>query len=127
MGLRGVGIDVLDIRRITGLINKRGEAFTDRWFTRSELAQSNLEAVPAAWLASRLAAKEAVWKSLGLDGNRSVPWHSIEVLTSSGREVVVLNEGIFGTASCARVVEVSLTVTLVDNVALAMAISWTPD
>ena len=38
VSLRGVGIDVADIRRITRLVERHGLRFTHRWFTAEEVA-----------------------------------------------------------------------------------------
>jgi holo-[acyl-carrier protein] synthase len=56
------GVDIVEIQRFAGTIERQGERFKQRFFTAQELEQvgENL-----ASLAARFAAKEAVSKALG--------------------------------------------------------------
>lgn len=70
------GIDLIEVERIAGAIQRHGERFLKRIFTPTELAESggSLES-----LAARFAAKEAAAKALGT-GIGVVSWMEIEVL-----------------------------------------------
>ena len=74
-----MGTDIVSVHRIAALVERRGEPFLDKWFTRSELDYCLSKAHPPRHLAARLAAKEAVFKALQLSGDRTAPWHEIEV------------------------------------------------
>lgn len=126
MPLRGVGIDIVDVDRVAHLIRTRGEAFTGRWFSAKEAAQCNAADQPAVSFAARLAAKEAVWKSLGLDGNRSVPWRLITVDSSGGPEKVELHGDVAVAAGAAGVRQVSVSTSTRDDLAMAVAMAWCP-
>jgi holo-[acyl-carrier protein] synthase len=76
----GIGIDTVPVARIEALIEQSGKRFVNRWFTPAESAPCLATVHPARHLAARLAAKEAVFKSLRFDGNRPVPWREIEIL-----------------------------------------------
>jgi len=64
----GIGIDLIDIRRIETLMEKHGERFLARYFTQNERdliqyrAASNRDILT---IAKRFAAKEATAKALG--------------------------------------------------------------
>lgn len=76
MALRGVGIDVVDVARFTRLVARGGSRVTARWFSPDEAAGCRL---PVDFAAA-FAAKEAVFKALGLSWvNGPVPWPSIRV------------------------------------------------
>lgn len=124
MSLRGVGIDIVDVSRIEDLILARGEAFTARWFTAEESAQCVAADQPAASFAARLAGKEAVWKSLGLDGNRPVPWRSITIDGGNETETVQLHGEVATAAGDAGVQQVWVSTTTLDRVAMAVAMAW---
>lgn len=78
MTIHGVGIDVVDTQRVERLV-ARSAPFPLRWFTTREVAQCSGVNGAAREYAQRLAAKEAVWKALGLDAwSGGVPWRHIE-------------------------------------------------
>jgi holo-[acyl-carrier protein] synthase len=56
------GVDIIEIKRFEGTINRQGERFKQRFFTPTELGQVGEN---IASLAVRFAAKEAVSKALG--------------------------------------------------------------
>lgn len=124
MSLRGVGIDIVDVSRIGRLIRTRGETFINRWFTTEEAGDCRAAHQPEAAFAARLAAKEAVWKSLGLDGNRSVPWRSITIRNDNGKEVVGLHDDVALMGDALGVRQVSVSTTSLDELAIAVAMAW---
>lgn len=124
MSLRGVGIDIVDVARVARMIVAHGESFTGRWFTAEEAEQCNAADLPEAAYAARLAAKEAAWKSLGLDGNRSVPWRSITVDNRDGTETVQLHGDVASAAGALGVHQISVSTTALDDMAMAVAMAW---
>jgi holo-[acyl-carrier protein] synthase len=79
------GIDLIDIPRLEGAIQRHGARFLDRIFTPGEIqeAQGRLTS-----LAARFAAKEAVAKALGT-GIGAVGWLEIEIRYGPAREPVL--------------------------------------
>ena len=65
----GIGNDIVSVERIENLLDKFGERFIKKVFTKEEETRSLKNLKPAASLAKRFAAKEAAWKALG-DENR---------------------------------------------------------
>jgi phosphopantetheine--protein transferase-like protein len=85
-----VGIDVVDTGRIVRLLDA-SDRFSERWFTEQEVMQCRAEPSPPEAFAARLAAKEAVWKALGLGGWRGpVGWRDIATSGSRGTVTVAL-------------------------------------
>jgi holo-[acyl-carrier protein] synthase len=79
----GIGTDIVEIRRVQALIERRPEAL-DRLFTDAEkaLLDGKAEARRAEYLAGRFAAKEAGAKALGTGIGGQVGFHDLEVFSS---------------------------------------------
>lgn len=90
----GVGVDLIDIRRIEGTLARFGERFTKRCFTEIERARSDSRAERAASYAKRYAAKEAMAKALGTGLARGVAWRDLGVVNlPGGRPTMALSGG----------------------------------
>ena len=89
----GVGVDLVDGRRIAESIDRFGAKFLDRIFTEDEQAHAVRAAKPHLSYAKRFAAKEAVAKALGT-GVRGFLFIDIEVFSDAlGKPHVVLHAG----------------------------------
>src|SRR5579875_804086 len=87
-GRLAVGIDLIEVERITATLERFGERFIQRVFTEGEIAIVGRNPVR---LAGRFAAKEACAKALGtgIDGPR---WRDIECLRdAAGKPVLHLH------------------------------------
>lgn len=74
-----VGLDVVDIRRVSESMERFGMRFAQRLFSEEEIAYAHAgEGQAAERLAARFAAKEAAIKAFDL-AERGVGWHDIEV------------------------------------------------
>ena len=82
----GIGTDLCDIRRIEALLDRHGDRFRERVFTRGERATCDARSASAECYAKRFAAKEAVAKAIAGRETGALPWHSVEVVNDpSGR------------------------------------------
>jgi holo-[acyl-carrier protein] synthase len=70
------GIDLLEIRRLEGAIQRYGDRLLKRIYTPRELAESGSNVTS---LAAQFAAKEAVSKALGT-GIGEISWQEIEII-----------------------------------------------
>jgi len=88
----GLGIDLLEVRRMEGALRRRGDLFLRRVFTGAE-REACRAAGGGAWRwAARFAAKEAVLKALGTGWAGGLGWHQVEILRSAnGRPHVRLS------------------------------------
>lgn len=88
----GIGVDVVQISRIDSLLNRWGDRFLGRVFTKKEIQYCLLHRDPSPHLAVRFAAKEAFLKALGMGYAEGVRWKDIEVIrNSSGRPGIQLH------------------------------------
>ena len=61
----GIGTDIVEIGKISDVLNRQGDKFVERILTESAHAQYQQSHQKATFLAKRFAAKEAVAKALG--------------------------------------------------------------
>jgi holo-[acyl-carrier protein] synthase len=113
----GVGIDLLDVRRLERALERRPR-LAERLFTDSERSYAAGKARPAMHLAARFCAKEAVAKALGL-----VAWsfRDVEVVATAGPPEVRLSGRAAARASELGVSPV-VSLTHTDTVAGAVAL-----
>lgn len=83
-----VGIDIVDIARISGILERHGERFLGKVFTPREISYvlSRKKSMEQA-LAGRFAAKEAFMKASG----RRLAFTDIEVLSQAGRPFIMFH------------------------------------
>jgi holo-[acyl-carrier protein] synthase len=75
----GVGTDLCDVGRIERALERWGERFAQRVLVESEMERFRRHRKPAAYLAKRFAAKEAMSKALGTGIHFPVNWHGMWV------------------------------------------------
>jgi holo-[acyl-carrier protein] synthase len=75
----GIGVDIVEIKRFSGAMERLGEKFLFRLFTPGEQQYCNGHRDPVPHFAARFAAKEAVFKALGTGWSRGVTWLDVEV------------------------------------------------
>ncbi len=87
----GLGLDIIDIRRIERTLERFGDRFTYRIFTEVERNKADRRLLRAATYAKRFAAKEACSKALGTGFRRGVFWRDLQVTNlPSGKPTMML-------------------------------------
>ena len=87
----GLGLDIIDIRRIERTLERFGDRFTYRIFTEVERNKADRRLLRAATYAKRFAAKEACSKALGTGFRRGVFWRDLQVINlPSGKPTMKL-------------------------------------
>ncbi|MDD5363517.1 MAG: holo-ACP synthase [Ignavibacteria bacterium] len=77
----GIGIDIIDIKRIKSIIEKFGDKFYEKILTEKEIAYcKSYKAKPEPHFAGRFASKEAYSKSIGTGISKDFKWKDIEIL-----------------------------------------------
>ncbi|MDX1394135.1 MAG: holo-ACP synthase [Gemmatimonadota bacterium] len=77
----GIGIDMVDIERLEGVLERHPDRAADRLFNPTELADCAEKANPSECLAARFAAKEAFLKALGTGLRDGIAWREISLRT----------------------------------------------
>jgi holo-[acyl-carrier protein] synthase len=113
--MTGLGIDVLEIDRLERAL-ARWPRMPERLFTEAERSYAAARARPAQHLAARFCAKEAVAKSLGIDG-----WSFTEVEVLPGTPPQVRLSG--RAEERARKLGVAVQISLTHSRGIAMAVA----
>jgi len=93
----GIGTDICDIRRIRGVLGRRGDAFAERVLGGHELdvfraRRAQFEERGVRYLATRFSAKEAFSKAIGLGMRMPMTWRGCEIANrASGKPEIRLN------------------------------------
>jgi holo-[acyl-carrier-protein] synthase len=86
----GVGIDIVKIERMKGVVEKWGQRFLNKVFTKEEISYCYDKKDPYLSLAARFAAKEALVKAIGSAGPVSLT--DIEVVNiDTGKPFIKIN------------------------------------
>ncbi|MBM4351407.1 MAG: holo-ACP synthase [Deltaproteobacteria bacterium] len=75
----GTGIDIVNIERINGLMERWGDRFLERVYTEREISRCQRMGRPPECFAIRFAAKEAFLKAIGSGLRNGIQWTDIEV------------------------------------------------
>ena len=110
----GTGVDITEVRRLRQAVEKWGDAFLGRIFTKVELDNAKSRGSLYQHLAGRFAAKEAVFKAMG---EPELNWKDVQILNDKeGKPVCLILNG------KGRDLKVLLSISHVKNYATAIAI-----
>jgi holo-[acyl-carrier protein] synthase len=92
MTILGIGMDIVETKRIAESLERFGDRFLHRVFLDGEVAYSQSMKFPHLHLAARFAAKEAISKAFGTGIGKEIGWRDMEIVREpSGRPRVVLH------------------------------------
>jgi holo-[acyl-carrier protein] synthase len=92
MKVIGIGMDIVEMKRIADSLERFGDRFLHRVFLEGEVAYSRSMKHPHLHLAARFAAKEAISKAFGTGIGRELGWRDLEVVREpSGQPRVELH------------------------------------
>ena len=80
MNILGIGMDIVETKRIAESIERFGDRFLDRVFLEGEIAYAKSMQLPHLHLAARFAAKEAISKAFGTGIGREMGWRDLEIV-----------------------------------------------
>ena len=86
----GIGVDLVDVRRMEAIIFRWQEKFLRRVFTQKEIHYCNNKKNPAQRFATRYAAKEAFIKALFPKGMDGISLTDVEIDQKENRPVVTM-------------------------------------
>jgi holo-[acyl-carrier protein] synthase len=119
----GLGVDIAEVARVQGAIERHGEVFLRRIYTVGERQYCERFKNKFERYAGRFAAKEATMKALGTGWSRGVRWVDLEVLREkSGRPTIVLSGEAKAVADRLGVKRILLSITHTAAQALAQVI-----
>jgi len=89
----GTGIDIIEISRIQNAVERWGDVFLNYVFTPTEIEHAKKFKFPHRHYAGRFAAKEAIFKAMGVP---HLSWQDITIINdNSGKPVCLYNNTTF--------------------------------
>ena len=82
MKIFGIGTDIVNIKRMEKSLNKYGNNFKKRIFSKNEINYCENKKNPSSFYAKRFAAKEAFSKALGTGIKGNIIFKNIEILNN---------------------------------------------
>jgi phosphopantethiene--protein transferase domain len=90
-----IGVDIIEIDRIKQSIDRYGQKFLDKIFTKREQEYCLRFKECERQFAGRFAAKEACVKALGTGITNQISWKDIEIVTDpKGKPIVVVTSNL---------------------------------
>jgi holo-[acyl-carrier protein] synthase len=123
MNVLGIGMDIVETRRIGDSIERFGDRFLARVFLEGEVAYAKSMKFPHLHLAARFAAKEAISKAFGTGIGRELGWRDLEIVREpSGRPRVELHGRAAAYAKTRGVLEVQVSLSHTADYGAASAV-----
>jgi len=121
----GTGVDIIAVSRIS-VLEKTEDPFFSSVFTHRERDQAASQKDPIAYFAGRLAAKEAVYKSLRIQGDAR--FNEIEILSNSfGAPEVHLYGALSEYAKKHKIRKIHISISHETDYAISYAIAETEE
>ena len=123
--MKAVGLDAVEIERVTEAIERHGERFLARIYTDAErrLADGSGEAA-GQFYAGRFAAKEAVLKALGTGYAQGLGFREVEILRGeNGAPALTLHGAARERATALGIAKILVSITHTRRDAHAVAIA----
>lgn len=89
--VKGIGIDIIEVKRIKKLMEDYGERFFSRILTENEINYCKKFSKPELHFAGRFASKEAYSKSIGTGVGKEFSWKDIEILNDEKGKPVIFH------------------------------------
>ena len=87
----GIGTDLVNIERVRKVLDRFGERFENRVFSKIEIQRSRGKYDPSSSYAKRWAAKEACSKALGIGLRMGISWKEMHIVNlQSGKPKLVI-------------------------------------
>lgn len=119
----GIGVDLVEVKRIEDALHRWGERFQKKVFTPREVDYCSRKKRSAPNFAARFAAKEAFAKALGLGMRRGIHWKDVEVERGLlGQPVLKLSGRALELCQRERIESLFLSLTHDRNYSIAMVV-----
>jgi holo-[acyl-carrier protein] synthase len=118
--IKGIGVDVVDVKRMKAVLEKQKEYFLNKVFTDMEVTYCRTRKKPYIHFAARFAAKEAVAKAMRTGWSGAFHWRDIEVVNDqSGAPHILLSRNV---AEALIQCNVHLSLSHSDNTVVAFVV-----
>ena len=93
MEIVGIGTEIVECLRVGRMIEQHGELFLNRIYTEREIRFCQSRKRAMEHFAARWAAKEAVFKAMGIPWRKGMEWNDLEIRQEPGAAPQVLLAG----------------------------------
>lgn len=119
----GLGFDLVSVEAIRLALTRDADVAA-AWLTIREIETLGARAFSPEVLAGRIAGKEAVVKALGCGFSGDITWQDVEIVAAAdGIPLVILSTAAATFASSKRVREVLVSISHLDTIAAATAVT----
>jgi len=124
MQIIGLGTDIVEIERISAMIDRHAQRFLERTFSSYEIDYCSSKKNAAQHYAGRWAAKEAVMKAFGTGFIPGIHWCEIEVISrESGQPHIRLSGDTANFAEQREIQQILISISHGKQYATATAIA----
>ena len=121
--ISGIGIDLIEVRRIREAIDKYGDRFVNRIYTTVEIEYCSTKKSAALHYAGRFAAKEAAFKAMERGWGGDISWKEIEIHNEpSGAPRVIFYGKALELIQQKKIVRAHVTISHIEEHATAVVI-----
>lgn len=120
----GIGVDIIEVKRIREMISRHGARFIRRVFTDGEVKYCRGRKRAAEHFAARFCAKEATVKALRIGIRKGITWRDMDVVVGSlGQPEIRLAGGAALRAEELGVNHLHVSLTHTENYAAATVVA----
>lgn len=127
MAIIGLGTEIVECARVRTLIEQHGERFLMRVYTSAEIRWCQTRRNATEQFAALWAAKEAVFKAVGLHGRPGAIWTQVEVEYKQGIPKVTVRGTVKDHLGTVNISSILLTTAFTRHAATATAIATRAD
>lgn len=119
----GIGMDVIEVKRIEEAISKYGDRFLRRLFTPAEIEYCSARKMSALHYAGRFASKEAAFKAMGRGWGGDLSWKEIEITNlPSGAPVISFSGKALDLVTEKKMSRAHVSITHIQDLAAAVVV-----
>jgi len=127
LAVKGIGVDLVSVDRITRVYDKFPQRFIERIFTKEEKAQFETKGSSMQTLAAHFAAKEAVLKAIGC-GIGPAAMKDVEIIAPPGKQPAARLHGLASDlAGRKNINNIFISMSHEQNIACAFATATAQD
>ncbi len=124
MAVVGIGVDIVEVKRVAEMVQRHSDRFLTRVFTPREIAYCSSRKRRNEHLAARWAAKEATIKALRAPLEGALSWRELEVVAGEmGEPQLKLLGTAAGLAKKQGISHLHLTISHVAELAVACVVA----
>lgn len=121
--ISGIGIDVIEVKRVKEALERFGDRMLNRLFTKPEIEYCSAKKNSALHFAGRFAAKEAAFKAMGKGWGGEISWKEVEITNlPSGAPQIAFYGKALELTTLQKITGAFVSISHIDQIATAVVI-----